>query len=165
MAKKLRENIDEILDRVGGADKKEFKVSHSELFFGWQGIHGPDSLPGGLLRALKFDSWDSFLRCCFPLLQPLRSPDEGNIASVYWARGFPGQGDDHHSFSRDRSGDHCWRFDNVSRHTPAKRPAPPDDDPVDVGSSTPTTITKTTSKRSAEALAAIEAASFARRSL
>ena len=115
LAAKLQVNINECLEVGQNAGKTEFQTSASSLFMSWQQLHGSNSLPGGLLTALKFDSWSQFLRCCHPLLQPVRSDSDGIVACEAWARGRPGQGDDYKSFkhsSRSRpSGSDRWKFE------------------------------------------------------
>jgi hypothetical protein len=43
--------------------QKEVKITSSKLFFQWQQVHGSNSLPGGLLKALGFENWEHFLEC------------------------------------------------------------------------------------------------------
>ena len=78
--------------------QKEVRITSSKLFFQWQQVHGSNSLPGGLLKALGFENWEHFLECCDPLLQPLREVDGGNPACEAWWRGTPGQSTDSVSF-------------------------------------------------------------------
>ena len=116
LAAKLQVNINECFEAGQNAGKTEFKTSVSALFLSWQQLHGSNSLPGGLLTALKFDSWTQFVRCCHPLLQPLRSEDKGNANGEAWARGYPGQAQDYMSFRNAcivsrQSGSDRWKFE------------------------------------------------------
>ena len=174
LAATLQGDINECLELGQNAGKTEFKTSVSALFFLWQQLHGPNSLPGGLLKALKFESWSLFVRCCHPVLQPLKSDEEGCVATMAWARGLRGQGEDFKSFKTScdtskTSGNDRWQFaSQVQDKSAGKRPLVDDSADSIAAESvfTPSTVSKKSRSRweAGKQLLETEGRAFMRRS-
>ena len=97
----LRARVDACLP----PDRTEFILTLSNLYWMWHNTYKGTAQGELNILTMGFQSWQEFVSCCHPLLQPLRSMNEGNISCSAWCRGAPGQSDDFVSFRRSGAAD------------------------------------------------------------